>query len=113
MLVGALYWQLHATKATVQLPSGEIRRVEAFPLGGSDFSPNNLIVKIELGVTAAATATQSGVIKNARLGIMDGTGAGTELDGFGSIRIIVNGVTQTVPATNISIIEITWVHGQG
>jgi len=52
-LVGKPDWHMHATNVSVQLPSGETKRVHAFPLGGADFSPNNLIAKIELGVVAA------------------------------------------------------------
>ncbi|MBU0608850.1 MAG: hypothetical protein KKI08_13265 [Armatimonadetes bacterium] len=57
VLVGKPDWHMHATNVSVQLPSGETKRVHAFPLGGADFSANNLIAKIELGVVAAPAPT--------------------------------------------------------
>lgn len=60
-------------------------------------------------ITFRSGETLSGVIKAADLGIMDGTGVGTGLNGFGAIKINVNGVKQTIPATSIATIEATWV----
>lgn len=58
-IVGKPDWHMHATNVSVQLPSGETKRVYAFPLGSPDFSPNNLIARIELGGVAAPTTTPS------------------------------------------------------
>jgi len=62
VLVGKPDWHMHATNVSVQLASGETKRVHAFPLGGADFSANNLIAKIELGVTAAPATTTAATI---------------------------------------------------
>ncbi|MEN6547245.1 MAG: hypothetical protein ABFE07_14510 [Armatimonadia bacterium] len=57
VLVGKPTWHMHATNVSVQLPSGETKRVHAFPLAGPDFKPENLIAKIELTGTAPAATT--------------------------------------------------------
>jgi hypothetical protein len=57
VLVGKPNWFMHATNVSVQLASGENKRVHAFPLAGPDFSPDNLIVKIEVSAPGAAPAT--------------------------------------------------------
>lgn len=56
-IVGKPGWHMHATNVAIQLPSGETKRVHAFPLAGPDFKPENLIAKIDLTATAAAPAT--------------------------------------------------------
>lgn len=57
-LLGKPGWHMHATNVSIQLPSGETKRVHAFPLAGPDFKPENLIAKIDLSATAtAAVAT--------------------------------------------------------
>lgn len=53
VLVGKPAWHFHITSATVELPSGETKRINAYPLGGSDFSANNLLAKIELAPLGA------------------------------------------------------------
>ena len=55
-LVGKPAWHMHATNVSVQLPTGEIKRVHAFPLAGPDFKPENLIAKIDLTATVPAIA---------------------------------------------------------
>ncbi|MGE5532512.1 MAG: hypothetical protein ACM3VW_10400 [Bacteroidota bacterium] len=55
-LIGKPGWHMHATNVSIQLPSGETKRVHAFPLAGPDFKPENLIAKIDLTATAAAVA---------------------------------------------------------
>jgi hypothetical protein len=55
-LIGKAGWHMHATNVTIQLPSGETKRIHAFPLAGPDFKPENLIAKIDLTATAAAVA---------------------------------------------------------
>ncbi|MEN6303004.1 MAG: hypothetical protein ABFD96_09795 [Armatimonadia bacterium] len=57
VLVGKPTWHMHATNVSVQLPSGETKRVHAFPLAGPDFKPENLIAKIELTGAAPAATT--------------------------------------------------------
>lgn len=56
VVTGKPGWYMHATNVSVLLPSGETKRVHAFPLAGPDFSPDNLIAKIEIGDVAAAPA---------------------------------------------------------
>lgn len=56
-LIGKPSWHMHATNVSIELPSGETKRVHAFPLAGPDFKPENLIAKIDLTATAAAPAT--------------------------------------------------------
>lgn len=60
-------------------------------------------------VTFRSGQSLTGVIKAADLGIMDGTGVGTNLSGNGAIKIIVNGQNQRIPAANIATIDATWV----
>lgn len=57
VLVGKPTWHMHATNVSVQLPSGETKRVHAFPLAGPDFKAENLIAKIELTGEAPAATT--------------------------------------------------------
>lgn len=47
-LAGKPGWYMHATNVSVELPSGETKRVHAFPLAGPDFNAGNLIAKIDL-----------------------------------------------------------------
>ncbi len=56
-IVGKPAWHFHISNVTVELPSGETKRVHAFPLGGEDFSPNNLVAKIEITGAAALPAS--------------------------------------------------------
>ncbi|MEI6502632.1 MAG: hypothetical protein WCP21_16605, partial [Armatimonadota bacterium] len=60
-------------------------------------------------VTFRSGQTLTGIIKAADLGIMDGTGVGTNLSGNGAIKITVNGQAQRIPAASIASIEATWV----
>lgn len=53
-LVGKPGWHMHATNVSIELPSGETKRVHAFPLAGPDFKAENLIAKIDLTATASA-----------------------------------------------------------
>lgn len=55
VIVGKPAWYMHATNVSVQLPSGETKRVHAFPLAGPDFSADNLIAKIEIGKAVTPT----------------------------------------------------------
>ncbi len=41
-------WFMHASSVAVETEAGDIKRVHAFPLA-RDFSPDNLVVRIELG----------------------------------------------------------------
>lgn len=59
-------------------------------------------------ITLRSGETLSGVIKTADLGVMDGAGLGSALNGYGNIQMTVNGVKQTIPATNIASLEATW-----
>lgn len=56
VVTGKPGWYMHATNVSVLLPTGETKRVHAFPLAGPDFSPDNLIAKIEIGEVATAPA---------------------------------------------------------
>lgn len=47
-LSGKPGWYMHATNVSIELPSGETKRVHAFPLAGPDFNAGNLIAKIDL-----------------------------------------------------------------
>lgn len=47
-LIGKPGWYMHATNVSVEMPSGETKRVHAFPLAGPDFNAGNLIAKIDL-----------------------------------------------------------------
>jgi len=58
-IIGKPAWHFHISNVTVELPSGETKRVHAFPLGGEDFSPNNLIAKIEIAGAAATAPTEA------------------------------------------------------
>jgi hypothetical protein len=50
-------WVMCATSASVTLASGENKRVNAFPMSGLDFKPDNLIARVDLGGGAAPAPT--------------------------------------------------------
>jgi hypothetical protein len=62
-LIGKPGWHMHATNVSIQLPSGETKRVHAFPLAGPDFKPENLIAKIDLTATVAAAPTTPATVE--------------------------------------------------
>lgn len=51
----------------------------------------------------------SGIIKVAEMGVMDGTGIGTDLANNGAIAVkTASGATERIPAENIATVEATW-----
>ena len=53
VVAGTPDWFMHASSVAVETDPGQVKRIHAFPLA-TDFSPDDLLVKIELGAVAPA-----------------------------------------------------------
>lgn len=53
VVTGTPDWFMHASSVVVETQPGQVKRVHAFPLA-TEFSPDDLLVKIELGAAAPA-----------------------------------------------------------
>ena len=53
VITGQPAWLVHATSLIVELPDGTQKKIYAFPMAGSNFSPDNLMTKIVLQPAAA------------------------------------------------------------
>ncbi len=53
VVAGAPDWFMHASSVAVETQPGQVKRIHAFPLA-TDFAPDDLLVKIELGAVAPA-----------------------------------------------------------
>ncbi len=54
-IVGEPTWLVHATSLIVEQPDGSQRKIYAFPLAGANFSPDNLLAKLVMGVQPRPT----------------------------------------------------------
>jgi hypothetical protein len=58
VITGQPAWLVHATSLIVQMEDGTQKKIYAFPMAGSNFSPENLMTAISLQPTAAAPAEE-------------------------------------------------------
>ncbi len=56
VITGKPTWIMHASAAMVTLPTGESKSLNAFPLMGQSFNPDNFIARIDLTGGSAPTA---------------------------------------------------------
>ncbi len=77
-------------------------------LGVSVFAQE--VSKLEGTVYLRSGQTLSGVIRIAELGVVPGSGIGTLLGGGGAFTVEVDGEDQTVPASDLKMLEVSWVN---
>jgi len=77
-------------------------------LGGSAFAQD--ANKLEGTVYLRSGQTLSGVIRIAELGVVPGSGIGTLLGGGGAFTVEVDGEDQTVPASDLKMLEASWAN---
>lgn len=58
VVTGTPAWLVHATSLIIEEPDGTQRKLYAFPLAGSNFSPDNLMTDLVIGAVEAAPATE-------------------------------------------------------
>jgi len=66
--------------------------------------------KLEGTVYLRSGQTLSGVIRIAELGVVPGSGIGTLLGGGGAFTVEVDGQDQTVPASDLKMLEASWTN---
>lgn len=66
--------------------------------------------KLEGTVYLRSGQTLSGVIRIAELGVVPGSGIGTLLGGGGAFTVEVDGEDQTVPASDLKMMEASWAN---
>ncbi len=66
--------------------------------------------KLEGTVYLRSGQTLSGVIRIAELGVVPGSGIGTLLGGGGAFTVEVDGADQTVPASDLKMLEASWAN---
>jgi len=77
-------------------------------LGVSAFAQE--AIKLEGTVYLRSGQTLSGVIRIAELGVVPGSGIGTLLGQGGAFTVEVDGEDQTVPASDLKMLEASWVN---
>ncbi len=58
VVTGTPAWLVHATSLIIEEPDGTQRKLYAFPMAGSNFSPDNLMTDLVIGAAEAAPATE-------------------------------------------------------
>jgi hypothetical protein len=58
VVTGTPAWLVHATSLIIEEPDGTQRKLYAFPLAGSNFSPDNLMTDLVIGAVEAAPAAE-------------------------------------------------------
>ena len=59
VVTGVPAWLVHATSLEVEQPDGSVRKIYAFPMASSNFSPDNLMTHLTIGAGAPAPAEET------------------------------------------------------
>ncbi len=59
VITGTPAWLVHATRLEIEQPDGSVRKVYAFPMASSNFSPDNLLTHLTVGEGAPAPAEEA------------------------------------------------------